>query len=47
MFEEITRARLSTLIAGVSDRTLKGEYIVVIAGKDIDITFPESTDEEV
>jgi 16S rRNA (cytidine1402-2'-O)-methyltransferase len=47
MFEKITRARLSTLIAEVSDRTLKGEYIVVIAGKDIDITFPESSDEEV
>lgn len=39
LYEKVTRGRLSTLAAEVSDRTLKGEYIVVIAGKDVDITW--------
>jgi 16S rRNA (cytidine1402-2'-O)-methyltransferase len=37
LFEKVSRGRLSTLIAEFGDRTLKGEYIVVIAGKDVDI----------
>jgi 16S rRNA (cytidine1402-2'-O)-methyltransferase len=45
LFEKVSRGRLSTLIAEVSDRTLKGEYIVVIAGKDVDITW-SGLDEE-
>lgn len=35
LFEKVSRGRLSTLLAEVKDRTLKGEYIVVIAGKDV------------
>jgi 16S rRNA (cytidine1402-2'-O)-methyltransferase len=45
LFEKITRGHLSTLIPQVSDRTLKGEYIVVIAGKDVDITWPDLHEE--
>jgi 16S rRNA (cytidine1402-2'-O)-methyltransferase len=45
LFEKVTRGRLSTLIGEFSNRTLKGEYIVVIAGKDVNITWP-SLDEE-
>jgi 16S rRNA (cytidine1402-2'-O)-methyltransferase len=42
LYEKVTRGRLSTLIPEVADRTLKGEYIVVIAGKDVDITWEET-----
>lgn len=45
LFEKVTRGRLSTLIAELGDRTLKGEYIVVISGKDVDITWPEEQEE--
>jgi 16S rRNA (cytidine1402-2'-O)-methyltransferase len=39
LYEKVSRGRLSTLISEINDRTLKGEYIVVIAGKDVDITW--------
>jgi 16S rRNA (cytidine1402-2'-O)-methyltransferase len=42
LYEKMSRGRLSTLIAEVGERTLKGEYIVVIAGKDIDISWDTS-----
>ena len=42
LYEKVTRGRLSTLIPEVADRTLKGEYIVVIAGKDVDITWEDT-----
>lgn len=42
LYEKVSRGRLSTLAAEVADRTLKGEYIVVIAGKDVDITWEET-----
>jgi 16S rRNA (cytidine1402-2'-O)-methyltransferase len=45
LFEKISRGRLSTLLAEVADRTLKGEYIVVIAGKDIDISRSKHDEE--
>ena len=45
LFEKVSRGRLSTLIAELGDRTLKGEYIVVISGKDVDITWPEQQEE--
>jgi 16S rRNA (cytidine1402-2'-O)-methyltransferase len=47
LYEKMSRGRLSTLITEVDDRTLKGEYIVVIAGKDIEISWDTSrlTDE--
>lgn len=45
LFEKMSRGRLSTLIAEIGDRTLKGEYIVVIAGKDVDITWPGDEEE--
>jgi 16S rRNA (cytidine1402-2'-O)-methyltransferase len=45
LFEKVSRGRLSTLLAEVKDRTLKGEYIVVIAGRDVDISWA-SEDEE-
>ncbi len=47
LYETVSRGRLSTLLAEVSDRTLKGEYIVVIAGKDIDITWPGYGEERI
>ena len=34
VFESVRRAPLSQLLAYVSEGKLKGEYIVVIAGKD-------------
>ena len=34
MFEKVARAPLSSLLASVSQKKLKGEYIVVIAGAD-------------
>jgi 16S rRNA (cytidine1402-2'-O)-methyltransferase len=45
LFEKVTRGRLSNLLGEVSGCTLKGEYIVVIAGKDIDISWPISDEE--
>lgn len=42
LFEKVSRGTLSTLIKEFSNRTLKGEYIVVIAGKDVDISLPGS-----
>jgi 16S rRNA (cytidine1402-2'-O)-methyltransferase len=45
LFEKVSRGRLSTLIAEVGERTLKGEYIVVIAGKDVDISWGEQDEE--
>ena len=33
-FENVQRASLSTLLAGVAGQTLKGEYILVIAGAE-------------
>jgi 16S rRNA (cytidine1402-2'-O)-methyltransferase len=36
LYERVTRGRLSTLLAATEKRTLKGEYIVVIAGKDVE-----------
>lgn len=41
LYEKISRGRLSTLIAETKDRNLKGEYIVVIAGKDVDISWSD------
>jgi 16S rRNA (cytidine1402-2'-O)-methyltransferase len=43
LYEKMSRGRLSTLMAELGERTLKGEYIVVIAGKDIDITWSIDT----
>ena len=43
MFEKVERAPLSTLFAAVSQKKLKGEYIVVIAGADKEI---KSRDDE-
>jgi len=34
MFETVTRAPLSELLAGLPEGELKGEYTVVIAGKE-------------
>jgi 16S rRNA (cytidine1402-2'-O)-methyltransferase len=45
LYEKVSRGRLSTLLADVSGRTLKGEYIVVIAGKDVDIILPAGDEE--
>jgi 16S rRNA (cytidine1402-2'-O)-methyltransferase len=45
LYEAVRRGTLSALIEELGERTLKGEYIVVIAGKDVDITLP-SEDEE-
>ena len=39
LYETMWRGRLSSVIAEIGERTLKGEYIVVIAGKDVDITL--------
>ena len=45
LYESVWRGRLSTLIAEMGDRTLKGEFIVVIAGKDVDITLSSFSEE--
>ena len=34
-YEAVWRGRLSTLLAACRERSLKGEYIVIIAGKDV------------
>ena len=39
LYERMSRGRLSTLVADLDKRTLKGEYIVVIAGKDTEISW--------
>jgi 16S rRNA (cytidine1402-2'-O)-methyltransferase len=36
MFEKIERGRLSTLLSTIEEEKLKGEYIIVIAGKEKD-----------
>ena len=41
----MSRGRLSSLLDEVSGRTLKGEYIVVISGKDVDIILPAGDEE--
>lgn len=48
LYEKISRGRLSTLVAETKDRNLKGEYIVVIAGKDVDISWsnPDGPDND-
>ena len=45
LYEEVRRGTLATLIEELGERTLKGEYIVVIAGKDVDITLPGENEE--
>jgi 16S rRNA (cytidine1402-2'-O)-methyltransferase len=48
LYERVTRGRLSTLVAATEKRTLKGEYIVVIAGKDVEASWEmaENVDDE-
>lgn len=45
LFEKVSRGRLSTLISEMGDRTFKGEYIVVIAGKNIDVNWSMGDEE--
>lgn len=45
LFEKISRGKISTLLAEVNGRTLKGEYIVVIAGRDVDISWASENEE--
>ncbi len=46
MFETITRAPLSELLAGLPEGDLKGEYTVVIAGKEARSRRADTVDED-
>lgn len=46
MFETVTRAPLSELLAGLPEGDLKGEYTVVIAGKEARGRRAEAADED-
>ncbi len=41
LYEQVSRAPLSQLVAEFEGRTLKGEFIVVIAGKDAGAMLPD------
>jgi len=44
-FEEIRRGNVSAILANFSEQTVKGEYVVVISGNDIDETEETDPDE--
>jgi 16S rRNA (cytidine1402-2'-O)-methyltransferase len=46
MFENVQRAPMSTLLASITGKTLKGEYILVIAGAEKEKQNEEAEDED-